>query len=108
DVLGQVAEATTAREAEIRGLVERGDHLLAAVADRDTELVQLLDAASTLLDTLAARRDQLATVLGSGDAAVQRITRTLAEHRDDLEDFLAGSHVVLDAIGRNAEVVNRS
>jgi len=106
--LSDIGTAVAGREEELRRLAEGGQRLTATLASRDAELVQLVDTATVLLDVLAARRDELATILGAGSDAVAELTATLTEHRASLDAALGDIHVLSDAIGRNIPVINES
>ncbi len=104
--LTTVGAAIQSRDAELRRLVASGQQVAGVLADRDTEIGQLVDAAAVLLETLSQRRDQLATVLGEGSEAVAALTRTITEHRAAIDGILADAHVLLDGVDRRLADLN--
>ena len=57
---------------------------------------------------LSQRRDELATILGSGSDAVVTLTDTIKEHRGAIDPLLADAHVLLDGVERNTGAINTS
>lgn len=104
--LNAIGAAVTAREQQVRTLLGNGEQITAALASRDQQLVQLIDAATVLLDTVTARRDELATVLGSGSDAVRQLTELITSHRAQLDSLLADAHIFLDRVGANIDTIN--
>ena len=98
--------ALQARDQELRALVGSSQAIAGTLADRDAEIVQLVDHALVLLDTLTARRDALATILGEGSEAVADLTRTITEHRSAIDAILADGHVLLDGVDRQIGTIN--
>lgn len=104
---------------EVTGVVEEtsgdlgrladGTQQLAALArDAQADVDALVVAAEELLVELAARRDQLATVLGEGDRTVRRVTALLDAREAQLQQLSGQVHDVVDRLGGIQPELDRS
>lgn len=103
----QVAGALADRRAQLESLVGESEKLTGALAQKDAAIAQLIDASGALLDNIAARRDQLAAVLGNGSKAVAAMTALLERRRAELDAILNNLHIGLQAIARQQPSVDR-
>ena len=103
----QVAGALADRKAQLESLVGQSERLTDALSRKDAAIQQLIDASATLLDNIAARRDQLASVLGNGSQAVTALSALLDRRRAELDAILGNLHIGLQAIARQQQNVDR-
>src|SRR3546814_2941599 len=61
------------------------DLLTGTLAERDEQLAQLVDTSDGFLAELAARRDELSTILSSGAVAAGEASEILVRHRDAID-----------------------
>ncbi len=94
--LATVSAAVNQRQAEVTELVANADAVTAALAAKDQVLVQLVDHANVLLEEIGARRDELATLLGSGSEVVTTLSDLLVAHRADLDAIIGDLHATLE------------
>ena len=73
---------------------------------KDQQLVALIDSADVLLDKLASRRDELATILGTGAKDVSTLADTIDGQRSSIDSLLTNLHDVLGGVQRQLPNVN--
>lgn len=103
-----VAGAITEREGRLASLIGEADRLSATLADKDAQLVRLIDSSRTVLRFLVERREQMATALGEGSAAVQALGRLITVNELHLDAILDDLHPTLEVVRSNLPELNRA
>jgi phospholipid/cholesterol/gamma-HCH transport system substrate-binding protein len=104
--LAEVSVAISDRDRQLRELLAGTQRVSATLAQKDQALAQLVDQASVFLDEITARRDQLATLLGSGNRAVTGFTKLIQEHRAQIDAIIDDLHVAIAAANRQLPEIN--
>lgn len=103
DIVGDVAalaEMLNARHDQIDALVDDTAQVTSALADRDATIDRLITTSDALLGEIAARRDQLRELLGSGSEAATVLADLVETSRDDLD-------TILDDLDATTQVLDR-
>jgi phospholipid/cholesterol/gamma-HCH transport system substrate-binding protein len=108
DGIRDVSTAIAQRDGKLADLLDHSDRLASNLADKDQQLVRLIDASKTLLDFLVLRKDQLATALGEGSAAVSDLGQLIETNRATLDAILDDLGPVLDTVRSNLPDLNRA
>jgi phospholipid/cholesterol/gamma-HCH transport system substrate-binding protein len=101
-----VSVAVTDRERQLRDLLTNTQRVTATLASKDQALAQLVDHASVFLDEIVSRRDELATLLGSGNRTVTSLTNLIHDHRAQIDAIIDDLHVAIAAAGRQLPEIN--
>lgn len=104
--LTEVSHAFNQRQATISSLLDNSETLTQTLAEKDDAIVQLIDASNVVLDQIAARRDELATILGEGSDAVQRLADIITSKREALNKILSDLDVATDAIADRQDSID--
>jgi virulence factor Mce-like protein len=104
--LAAVSAAVNQRDQQLRELIGNTQQISATLAAKDQLLPQLIDSATVLLNTIISRRNELATLLGSGSQAVTQLSNLIADHKAQLDAILGDLHVALGAVNRQASQIN--
>lgn len=104
--LEKLGSALSAHGEDFEQLVANAVQVSATLDDRDRQLTQLIDQSFALLDALNSRRDELASVLGSGSDAVNRVAAVFDEKRAQFESILGSVHTAVGAIDRHIPELN--
>jgi phospholipid/cholesterol/gamma-HCH transport system substrate-binding protein len=104
--LAAVSNAINQRDQQLRQLVANTQQITGTLAAKDQLLPQLIDNAAVLLNTIITRKDQLATLLGSGSQSVTMLSNLISDHRAQLDAILGDLHVALGAVGRQLPQIN--
>jgi phospholipid/cholesterol/gamma-HCH transport system substrate-binding protein len=104
--LAAVSVAISDRDRQLRELLGGTQRVTATLATKDQALAQLVDQASVFLDEIVARRDQLATLLGTGNRTVTGFTKLIQEHRAQIDAIIDDLHIATAAAGRQLPEIN--
>ena len=106
--LAAVSVAISDRDRQLRELLGGTQRVTATLATKDQALAQLVDQASVFLDEIVARRDQLATLLGTGNRTVTGFTKLIQEHRAQIDAIIDDLHIATAAAGRQLPEINHA
>ena len=100
----------SSREPARRGvrLAAPAGRLSETLADKDDELVSLLDSSQRILDLIVERRDDLALVLGETADTVQELDRIIRENEAQIDGALDSLAPTLDVVAANQADVDRA
>lgn len=104
--LTEVSRAFNRRQATIRDLLDQSETLTATLADKDQAIVGLIESSNVVLDQIAERRAELATILGDGSDAVTRLAEIVTSRRAQLEAILDDLDVATDAVAAHQDDVD--
>ncbi|WP_026360463.1 MCE family protein [Amycolatopsis nigrescens] len=108
DGLGQLSELVTAREGQLRQLLDGADAVTTMLNDNRAQLFTLMGQADGLLKQLLHRRDLIRNVLTDFRTLTGQLKDILNENRPQLEPLLANLSGVTDVLQRNDDAVGRS
>lgn len=86
--LANLSGALASHSQDLDRLIAATGKLSSAMDDRNTELGASIDNFSTILDTLAARRDQLTELVASVNGLAQKLTPLLANNQGTIDHTL--------------------
>lgn len=101
DGLNRLTKAVNARQAEARRLIRSSRTVTATLAERDDDLLRALDDVNVVLDGLARRRVELATLLAKTEATARKTADLVGQNRADIDAILTELHEDLAVIDRN-------
>jgi phospholipid/cholesterol/gamma-HCH transport system substrate-binding protein len=104
--LTDVSRAFNQRQAVIRDLLDQSESLTATLAEKDEAIAQLIDSSNVVLDQIARRRAELATILGDGSDAVRRLAEIVTSRRAQLEAILDDLDIATDAVAAHQDDVD--
>ncbi len=104
--LTEVSRAFNERQAAIHDLLDQSESLTATLAEKDQAIVELIDSSNVVLDQIARRRTELATILGDGSDAVARLADIVTTRRTQLEAILDDLDVATDAVAAHQDDVD--
>lgn len=104
--LVSVSVAISDRERQLRELLTNTQRVTATLASKDQALAALVDRASVFLDEIVARRNQLATLLGTGNRAVTSLTKLIHDHRAQIDAIIDDLHIAIGAATRQLPEIN--
>jgi phospholipid/cholesterol/gamma-HCH transport system substrate-binding protein len=96
------------REQQFDALLEQADRLSATLADKDDEIIALLDSSKQILDLIVARRNDLAVVLGESAQTVQELDRLISANKDRLDSALRSLAPTLDVVAAKQGDIDRA
>jgi len=101
DGLNRLTKAVNERQAEARRLIRSSRTVSATLAARDEDLLAALDDVNVVLDGLAKRRVQLATLLEKTEATARKTADLVGQNRPELDAILDEIHLDLQVVERN-------
>lgn len=101
DGLNALTRAVNERQAEARSLIDSSRTVTATLAARDQDLLDALDDVNVVLDGLAKRRVQLATLLAETEATARKTADLVGENRVQIDAILDELHEDLAIVERN-------
>ncbi|MCU1370662.1 MAG: MCE-family protein Mce1B / MCE-family protein Mce1C [Ilumatobacteraceae bacterium] len=101
DGLNRLTKAVNDRQAEARRLIGSSRVVTATLAERDEDLLAALDDVNVVLDGLAHRRVQLATLLRETEATARKTADLVGENRPQIDAILQEIHRDLAVVERN-------
>jgi phospholipid/cholesterol/gamma-HCH transport system substrate-binding protein len=104
--LTDVSRAFNQRQGAIRDLLDQSETLTATLAEKDEAIAALIDSSNIVLDQIADRRTELATILGDGSDAVARLAAIVTSRRAQLEAILEDLDIVTDAVATHQDDVD--
>ncbi|WP_421121520.1 MlaD family protein [Aquihabitans daechungensis] len=99
--LNRLTRAVNDRQAEARRLIRSSRTVSATLAARDEDLLAALDDVNVVLDGLARRRVQLATLLEKTEATARKTADLVGENRPQIDAILNEIHLDLQIVERN-------
>ena len=103
DGLNRLTKAVNARQAEARSLIRSSRTVTNTLAERDEDLLKALDDVNVVLDGLAKRRVQLATLLDKTEATARKTADLVGENRAQVDAILQELHEDLKVVERNQQ-----
>jgi phospholipid/cholesterol/gamma-HCH transport system substrate-binding protein len=97
--LNRLTTAVNQRQREARRLIESSRTVTDTLSDRDEDLLAALDDINVVLDGLAKRRVQLATLLDQTSETARKTADLVAENRPELDAVLDELHADLRILG---------
>lgn len=99
--LNRLTTAINERQAEARRLIRSSRTVSGTLAARDQDLLAALDDVNVVLDGLAKRRVQLATLLDETEATARKTADLVQQNRPELDAILNEIHADLQIVERN-------
>lgn len=99
--LNRLTTAINERQAEARRLIRSSRTVSGTLAARDQDLLAALDDVNVVLDGLAKRRVQLATLLDETEATARKTADLVQQNRPELDAILNEIHADLQVVERN-------
>ena len=104
----KVGAAVNERDQKFAALLDQADRLSTTLADKDDEIVQLLDSSKQILDMIVARRNDLAIALGDSAHAVQELDRVISDNKTQIDSILDSLAPTLDVVSANQDDIDRT
>ena len=104
----KVGAAVNERDQKFAALLDQADRLSTTLADKDDEIVQLLDSSKQILDMIVARRNDLAIALGESADAVQELDRVISANKTQIDSILDSLAPTLDVVSANQDDIDRT
>ncbi len=104
----KVGAAVNERDQKFAALMDQADRLSTTLADKDDEIVQLLDSSKQILDMIVARRNDLAIALGESAHAVQELDRVITDNKTQIDSILDSLAPTLDVVSANQDDIDRT
>jgi phospholipid/cholesterol/gamma-HCH transport system substrate-binding protein len=106
--INRVGAAVNQREAEFDALLEQADRLSGTLADKDDEILTLLDSSQQILQLIVARRNDLAVALGESASTVQELDRLISTNKQRLDSTLDSLAPTLDVVAAEQDDIDRA
>ncbi len=104
----KVGAAVNQRDQKFAALLDQADRLSTTLADKDDEIVQLLDSSKQILDMIVSRRNDLAIALGESADAVQQLDRVISANKTQIDSILDSLAPTLDVVSANQDDIDRT
>lgn len=96
DGLSRFARVLADQRESLRELIVRAEVVVDAAADRDDDLVAIIDDFGATLEVLARRRGEVQRFLGATATSTNRVADLVSDERDRIDRVLAELHDVLE------------
>jgi len=106
--LSALSQNIAARDDEINALLGNMEKVSRVLADRNGDLITLMEDGDTLFRALVARRQAVHDILVATSELSQELTALVRDTRADLKPALQHLDNVLDVLNRNQENLDRS
>ena len=106
DDLATLGRAVADRQTQLDQLVTDGEQITTTLAARDQQLGRLIDQAGGLLDALNSRHQQIASLLGSSSSVADQLATLIEQKRVSIDAIAKNLHETLLVIDRKEPAIN--